>query len=352
MWPLLGAFVSGGLGLAGSVMQNSSNARAARLNAIYQASQNQMDRDINAANFAASTKEAQRQFNKNYNLQKNQFSAQIHQANIDRELQREFAQNGVQWRVNDAKASGIHPLAALGMQGPASTPIAITGGSASGSVPTAAPESAPPLSPYAGNNSIAGAMGSFGQDISRAITATATEHERLTGVQSVANALSLENQSLQNQLLAVQIAKTSGAAVGPSMPSQRQTRMVSGQGNTPARTGYFEPQPNQPVISNPKSPSQEVGEMPGVGYERTPTGWAPVQSATVKERNEDDVIAGLIWDGRNRLLPTFQQNLNPPAHVKLDPGEKWIYNPFYQEYRKIKPFRVPSASERIPAFGD
>lgn len=30
--------------------------------------------------------------------------------------QREFAQNGIQWRVADAKAAGIHPLAALGAQ--------------------------------------------------------------------------------------------------------------------------------------------------------------------------------------------------------------------------------------------
>ena len=28
--------------------------------------------------------------------------------------QREFAKHGIQWRVDDAKAAGIHPLAALG----------------------------------------------------------------------------------------------------------------------------------------------------------------------------------------------------------------------------------------------
>lgn len=37
------------------------------------------------------------------------------------ELQREFAQHGIRWKVADAKAAGIHPLAALGAttQGPA-----------------------------------------------------------------------------------------------------------------------------------------------------------------------------------------------------------------------------------------
>jgi uncharacterized protein YnzC (UPF0291/DUF896 family) len=31
-------------------------------------------------------------------------------------MQKEFAQKGIQWKVNDAKAAGVHPLAALGAQ--------------------------------------------------------------------------------------------------------------------------------------------------------------------------------------------------------------------------------------------
>lgn len=38
-------------------------------------------------------------------------------------LQREFAQNSIQWRVADAKKAGIHPLAALGAQGTSYTPM-------------------------------------------------------------------------------------------------------------------------------------------------------------------------------------------------------------------------------------
>lgn len=37
-------------------------------------------------------------------------------------LQREFAQHGVRWRVEDAKAAGLHPLYALGVQLPQFTP--------------------------------------------------------------------------------------------------------------------------------------------------------------------------------------------------------------------------------------
>lgn len=37
-------------------------------------------------------------------------------SSMDADLQREFAQHGVSWRVADAKRAGIHPLAALGAQ--------------------------------------------------------------------------------------------------------------------------------------------------------------------------------------------------------------------------------------------
>lgn len=41
----------------------------------------------------------------------------------NRKMQKEFAQNSVQWRVEDAKAAGIHPLAALGATGASYTPV-------------------------------------------------------------------------------------------------------------------------------------------------------------------------------------------------------------------------------------
>ncbi|AFS65319.1 putative DNA pilot protein [Dragonfly-associated microphage 1] len=42
-------------------------------------------------------------------------------ANI--EYQREFAQHGIRWRVEDAKAAGLHPLYALGAQTPSFSPV-------------------------------------------------------------------------------------------------------------------------------------------------------------------------------------------------------------------------------------
>lgn len=76
----------------------------------------------------------------------------------DRDLQREFAQNGVRWRVEDAKAAGLHPL------------FALTGNlsQASGSSPL-------PI----GETSMGPALAAAGQDVGRAIRAQQTPEERM-----------------------------------------------------------------------------------------------------------------------------------------------------------------------------
>lgn len=49
-------------------------------------------------------------------------------AEINTDYQREFAQSGIQWRVQDAKKAGISPLAALGSSGASYTPVQRVGG--------------------------------------------------------------------------------------------------------------------------------------------------------------------------------------------------------------------------------
>lgn len=44
-------------------------------------------------------------------------------ASKDRKMQKQFAKKGVQWRAADARAAGIHPLAALGYSGSSYTPV-------------------------------------------------------------------------------------------------------------------------------------------------------------------------------------------------------------------------------------
>lgn len=46
-------------------------------------------------------------------------------AEANASIQRELAQNGLSWRINDAKKAGINPLAALGASLPSGNPVAV-----------------------------------------------------------------------------------------------------------------------------------------------------------------------------------------------------------------------------------
>lgn len=79
------------------------------------------------------------------------------QWNNEYNAQKEFAQNGIRWRVADAKAAGIHPLAALGAQTASYSPQSIS------------------------SSNYGDTFASMGQDLGRAIGAKQTDEEREIG---------------------------------------------------------------------------------------------------------------------------------------------------------------------------
>lgn len=89
-------------------------------------------------------------------------------AGLNRDMQREFAQKGIRWKVEDAKAAGLHPLAALG----ASTSS---------------------FAPVFQGDSLGQAIAQSGQDISRAQQATRTAQERREVEQAAAAQQAIAN---------------------------------------------------------------------------------------------------------------------------------------------------------------
>jgi len=151
MLPLIGSIISAGAGLLGGVMNNSAQKAA------------------NQANIEA--------------------SSAANKANY--EAQKEFAQNGLRWKVEDANAAGIHPIYAMGAQ-PMQFAPSFVGSTSESSRP-------------------GDSLASAGQDIGRAVAATETNDERALRV------LSLERASLENDLLRTQIRRQV-METGPSFP--------------------------------------------------------------------------------------------------------------------------------------
>lgn len=309
-----GSLVSAGASLFGSKMTADANNKAARLNAIHQATQNQIDRDINQARWLE----------------------QLRQADIDRNLQKEFAQSGVSWRVQDARNAGIHPLAALGFQGPSSTPISVSG-------PT---ESSNPQSPFAGA-SMGSGISAAGQDISRAIQALSPEAERLRQYNETAQALNLQKAGLENVLLASQIRRTS-TGVGPAMPTATGVRQLDGQGNSPPRggqvvkNGLVQSEPNKVTATAKGRPEAEVGSNPWVGFIDTPTGKMPVPGEKAKERIEDNWVYETVHAVRNLLTPFIGGGTKPPPVA----GHYWKWSPMLEWQMKK---RGPNMLQKIEA---
>lgn len=117
-------------------------------------------------------------------------------------LQKQFAQEGIQWKVADAKKAGIHPLYALGAQTASFAPSSV-------------------------GDPLGGAISDMGQNIGRAVDAASSSGDRV--VNKAITALQLERAGLENELLRSQIARERGQ-LGPGFPGT--ATLIEGQGDT------------------------------------------------------------------------------------------------------------------------
>lgn len=226
------------------------------------------------------------------------------------DLQREFAQSGVQWRVQDAIKAGIHPLAALGFQGPQASPV-IVGDSDLGSDP---------------NRNVAINMG---QDFGRAMMASASREDRMLQAMNLASMrLDIEGKAIDNQIRASQLRKLQLGS--PAMPSPiDQPGGLSGQGN-------FQVKPSTAISSSYKQPAQQAGAITDYGFARTSEGgYIPVPSQDVKERIEDNIFHEATHFIRNNILPNFGAGPTPPdpKEYPLPKGfTRWKWHHLKQQF--------------------
>lgn len=242
--------------------------------------------------------------------------ASLANAHLDREMQREFAQQGIRWRVADAKAAGIHPLYAMGAQLPMSSPTTFIPGD---------------------SGSFGASVASAGQDIGRAIDATRTAPEKN---KARMEALAIERGELENDLLRSKIAREK-AQLGPPLPMAGASQFMPGQGD-PERLGltvssaksHVEQKPQEVTVASPHNSSMEPQAVTDRGFVWTGSGYSPVPSAQAKERMEDMLIPELAWSLRNNLLPNLgNRSMEPPAHLIPEGYNSWRWSYSKQEWQ-------------------
>lgn len=225
-------------------------------------------------------------------------------------LQKEFAQTGIQWKVADAKAAGIHPIFAMG------------GNTASYS---------PTSSNFTADTSMSNAMSRAGQDIGRAVSSTQNQATRLDAAAQAQQAIMLEGGKLDNDIKRVELASRVARLNQQSNPPMpvNQRYLIPGQGQT-ATGDLVKSKPMEQTPADPKMPSSEPGANPDAGYLRTSGGLFPVPGEKAKERIEDNWYQETAHFVRNNLLPMIAPAFNdPPRGVPLKEGHAWVYDPIY-----------------------
>lgn len=222
----------------------------------------------------------------------------------NKDMQYDFAKNGIKWKVDDAKAAGIHPLAALGAQ---------------------------TISPTASFQP-SQAFANMGQDLSRAIHSTRSSSEREQA--TLMSSLQVENQQLQNDMLRSQIAKLN-ASPNPPFPSS-DSLLLDGQGNSRSTAGT-KTVPVEVSSHLAGQPARAAGTHPDMTYVNTGSGGlAIVPSKDAKNLIEDQFVPEMMWAARNHLT-TFITPPPYPSDVPVPKGyDRWKWNPLMQEWRPSK----------------
>nr|QJB21721.1 MAG: DNA pilot protein [Microvirus sp.] len=243
-------------------------------------------------------------------------NAAAHAARENYSQQKEFAQNGIQWKVEDAKKAGLHPLAALGASTATTGGTNVVGGGSAG-------------------GDLARSLGDMGQNVSRAVAASATADQREMSRLQIANARAeldgkvIDNQIRQNQLNLM-------AQTGPAFPSANDTPLISGQGNAMPGVSVM---PSKTIASEKGRPGIQAGLINTLQYVREANGNIGIaQSEQAKERNEDDLIAETLWHFKNRLLPPAPrtEDYPIPPHLAKKGYKYWFWNPLKQEFTPSK----------------
>lgn len=217
-------------------------------------------------------------------------------ANNQAAFQKEFAHEGITWRVRDVMRaygeSGIHPLALLGVQGPSYTPVSYQMDS---------------------NNDLGKGIAGAGQDLSRALAA-ASDREGRDAMARRFDALTTERMGLENELLRSRIASERARliqGVGPAAPSGAWP-VMDGQGvNTELRApvaqgpGFVKDDAMSYRVPS-AHPSHGPMAVPSVEWSLNSDGsYSPLMSKAYKERTEDQMLPGLKHFLANTVWPMF-----------------------------------------------
>lgn len=255
------------------------------------------------------------------------------------DYQKQLAEHGIAIRAADARAAGLHPLAAIGAVGPGSSPISVGGSPYNVDFGRPSRDDTGPI--------LGRGLSDMGQNLSRAYLASQTPETKVaTAFELARQAQQLEHGNLQNEYLRLQMARSARPGAGDGGGGMPSTI------NSPTM-GVHSPQPYETVTANPKRPDSAAGPtQPETEWRSTPQG--SVASYPAKGLNIDEMGSpGYVgWMFRNALLPFLDKNAGSrPPDSQLPQGAiGWTHHfgEWYPKYPSKDFSHLPSRPADYP----
>ena len=208
-------------------------------------------------------------------------------ADDNRDLQMDFATRGIQWKAADAKAAGLHPLAALGAQTLSYQPQQIDS------------------SHYA----------NMGQSLGRAVDSALTKSDRIK--KEAADALALQKASRENDLLKAQTTFVQ-RSTNPPFPSGSITGdvLVNPDEITSTRIG------DRATTASPPKPGTSEFEYRDGSVVSLP-------SPEAKAAIEDVLPYEVEHYARNRIIPWLARRYTDVYDMFTRKNARYRTNPYY-----------------------
>lgn len=264
-------------------------------------------------------------------------------------MQKEFAQNGIQWKVEDAKKAGLHPLYAIGASTATYTPVSQDSSAMGNAVADAGA--------YLGK-AIDGATDKATREaLAQENLEYARQQRELASMKSGAEIMNLELQNrrlvldneYQQMLNAQKAAGVSGNPPRPISVStpmgefnvnnpdvKRYTSKVAGNGAT-ALAGV-NLRPADAVMSARGRPEMTAGANSDISLIRTGDGYAIIPSEQFANSTDDDILSKIAWHMRNTIgnridVPPDLDTRSYPLPDWAPKDSVWRFNRYVGEYR-------------------
>lgn len=238
-------------------------------------------------------------------------------AQLNYEQQKEFAQHGIRWRVEDAKEAGLHPLAALGAQSPSYTPTFQS--DAFYQEPT--------------SSVLSRGLHSMGQNISRAKAAKIQEEDRaLENAWKAAQIKRLEADTALSQAQASKMVVDS-QQLPPALSGigvNNHGQVIDGQPDSGLASvnNLIKVSPSQSETNFPSRPGTAHATVPDIAFARTNDGgFALTRSDSLANRMDDDIVGNILWHFRNSIPQLWESERVKPPKAWLPKGaSRWFFD--------------------------